>query len=335
VVVGQGGALLLEEQAAPAAPRPVWHLLASPWPALVLLVAGLLVGFPLLALAGLGVAACYRALRWNGSPAEGFVLLVVALGSAICFGTELIYFRDVFEGSSARMNTVFKFYYQVWLLWGSTSAFALWWLLVGWRVPSALSAARPRIYRIATALAAGLFALLLVGALVYPLLNLRTLTRDATWVGLEGITPRERTEAGRAAIEWLREQTPPDSVVLEMVGPGGGSYNNEGYAGVAASSGRATVLGWFGHEVQWRGGDEAARAELSPRQTDVDTIYSTDNPELARDLLSKYGVDYVYIGQLERQSYTPESLAKFDQIGHVVFREGTTTIYEVSGETGS
>jgi uncharacterized membrane protein len=233
------------------------------------------------------------------------------------------------------MNTIFKFYYQVWLLWGSTSAFALWWLLVGWRVPSALSAARPRIYRIATALAAGLFALLLVGALVYPLLNLRTLTRDATWVGLEGITPRERTEAGRAAIEWLREQTPPDSVVLEMVGPGGGSYNNEGYAGVAASSGRATVLGWFGHEVQWRGGDEAARAELSPRQTDVDTIYSTDNPELARDLLSKYGVDYVYIGQLERQSYTPESLAKFDQIGHVVFREGATTIYEVSGETGS
>jgi uncharacterized membrane protein len=92
------------------------------------------------------------------------------------------------------------------------------------------------------------------------------------------------------------------------------------------------VIGWVGHEEQWRGGDEAARAELEPRKTDVELIYSTPDPAQARALLDKYDVRYVYVGELERQNYTQESLAKFDQIGQPVFQMDEVTIYAIPEE---
>ncbi|MBX0327825.1 hypothetical protein K2Z83_09060, partial [Oscillochloris sp. ZM17-4] len=298
---------------------------------LALLLIGLLSGFPLLALAGLGILAFVLALRLSERPAESFALLVVALGCAIIFGTELIYIRDVFEGWSARFNTIFKFYYQVWLLWGALTPFALWYTLA--RTRGAL--------RVVGGVVAAIFAIMLVGAGVYPALALRDLGRGEM-VGIEAPTPREQTDGGRQAIAWLRASAPPGSVILEAakidnpedVAAGaaapacGGSYNGEGYGGVSAASGIPTVLGWKGHEGQWRGGDPTVLAQLQPRCEDVYKIYSTADAALARDLLAKYGVRYVYVGGLERATYPPEGLAKFEQIGAPMsFGDGEVTVY--------
>lgn len=125
---------------------------------------------------------------------------------------------------------------------------------------------------------------------------------------------------------------PPGSVVLEAVSPTGGSYNGEGFAAISASTGRPTVIGWVGHQVQWRGGDAQARAELEPRKADVELIYSTTDVAQARELLRKYRVAYVYIGELERRSMSPESLAKFDQLGEPVFVQDEVTIYRMTME---
>jgi YYY domain-containing protein len=318
-----------DDDDAPAAAPPASSFAALaallPWLPPLLLLLGLLVGFPLLALAGLGLLAAWRAVRSAAAPdtpapAESFALLVVALGCAICFGTELIYIRDVFNN---RMNTIFKFYYQVWLLWGTLAAFALWWLSA-W---AGSAQAVPRLLRRLTLASVQIvFVLLLAGGLVYPALNLRMVLTEGSWEGLAGLTPRERTPEGEAAIEWLRSNTPRGSVILEAVGP---SYNGEGYAAISASTGRPTVLGWAGHQIQWRGGDSAARAELTPREDEIELIYSTGDEAQALDLLDKYNVRYVYVGQLERQRYDAASLEKFARIAEPVFEEGQVTIYRV------
>jgi YYY domain-containing protein len=325
---GAHGAMLIEEQPAVLPARLPWVWLL-PWLPLLLLVPGWLIGFPLLALAGVALVAFYQAMRRTTAPAEQFALLVGALGCAIVFGTELIYIRDVFESGSSRMNTVFKFYYQVWLLWGTAAAFALWWLLTLARGTNGQAGHFNLLHRIVAYGTSALFVALLVGGLIYPVLNLRDVAQNGTWMGLEGHTPRAQTPAGEAAIAWLRENTPPGSVVLEMVGPGGGSYNTEGYAGISASTGRPTVLGWFGHQLQWRGGDPIAREQLTPRQEDVERIYSTTDPAEALVLLRAYNVDYVYVGELERAAYDAESLAKFNQIAEPVFSQGNVTIYRL------
>jgi YYY domain-containing protein len=295
------------------------------WLPPVLLIVGLLIGFPLLALAGLGMLAAWGALRLPDRPAESFGLLIVALGCAIIFGTEIIYIRDVFEGWSARFNTIFKFYYQVWLLWGALAPFALWWALV-----HSKGAARFAAIGVTT-----LYLALLIGGLVYPVLALRELSR-APVAGLDGRTPREQTDAGRASIEWLRANAAPGSVVLELAeltlpdgSRRGGSYNGDGGSGVAAATGIPTVIGWIGHEQQWRGGDPELFTTLNVRRSDVETIFTTLDVAEAQRLLNSYGVRYIYIGGLERSAFAPESLAKFDQIATPVFRQDEVTIYEL------
>src|SRR2546425_8579633 len=60
------------------------------------------------------------------------LLLVTAL--AVAMGVELIYVADHLRGGEMyRMNTVFKFYIQVWLLFGAGSAAAIYYILYGVR----------------------------------------------------------------------------------------------------------------------------------------------------------------------------------------------------------
>ncbi len=296
------------------------RVLVGPAAAVVVLLVGVLAGFPLLAVAVVGCAATYRAVQHAAQPATVGLLLMIAMGCAILFGTELIYLRDVF---SNRMNTVFKFYYQVWLLWGTGAAVAVWWVLD----------ALPRLGGVRRGVAVatlGVTLLLLLGGLVYPYINVRDVAQRGTWEGLAGRTPRENVAAEAQALRWLRDETPPGSVVLEMVGPNGGSYNGEGYSGVSAATGRPTVLGWVGHQSQWRGGDEQARAELAPRQSDVERLYATTDLSEARALIERYNVRYVYVGGLEQQAFDPTSLAKFAVLGTPVFQQDGVTIYEIN-----
>jgi YYY domain-containing protein len=309
--LGRGGAAGL--------PLPRW------WPLAVLgaLALGLAFGFPLLFLLPLGILAASAAFERVGEPATAFTLGAFALGCAICFGVELIYIRDVFE---SRLNTVFKFYYQTWLIWGVLAAYAAWWLAFGRGAMDARPHGRGRV---GLSLVLGLFAVLLVGALVYPWHTAGRAFSEGRAAGLAGVTPRERSEEGAASIAWLRQNAPGDAVILEAVGP---AYDIDGlgFGGVSSATGLATVMGWEGHQGQWRGGQPEVLAEIGPRAADVATIYSTPDAGVARELLAKYGVDYIYVGGAERVTYPPEGIAKLEQLGNPVFQQGEVTIYQVA-----
>ncbi len=78
------------------------------------------------------------AIRWiTYSPSVGFALLLMAMGMALAFAVEFFYLRDNF---GARINSVFKFYYQVWALWSIAGAFAAYSMLAdhGSRRPHAV-----------------------------------------------------------------------------------------------------------------------------------------------------------------------------------------------------
>ncbi len=65
----------------------------------------------------------FLAVRWiSYAPATGFTLLLIGMGVALAFFVEFFYLRDNF---GARLNTVFKFYYQAWALWSIASAYAI------------------------------------------------------------------------------------------------------------------------------------------------------------------------------------------------------------------
>jgi uncharacterized membrane protein len=87
-------------------------------------------------------------------------------------------------------------------------------------------------------------------------------------------------------------------------------------------TGRPTVHGWAGHEVQWQ-------HDPGTRAADVETMYTTADIEAARTLLGKYGVRYVVAGPIERTTYGDAGVAKWDQLGRRVYSQGGTTIWEL------
>jgi hypothetical protein len=64
----------------------------------------------------------------NYSPATGFALLLVGAAAVLTIAPDFVYLRDNF---AVRINTVFKLYYQGWIIFSIASAFAVWSVLAG------------------------------------------------------------------------------------------------------------------------------------------------------------------------------------------------------------
>jgi uncharacterized membrane protein len=134
-----------------------------------------------------------------------------------------------------------------------------------------------------------------------------------------------------AAVIWFRQHVRGSPVVLEAFGE---DYTD--FARISSRTGLVTVLGWEGHEWQWR----PDPSPIVGRARDIETIYTTLDVEEALRLLHKYDVRYVVVGPLERQRYVEEAplplwpqreqaLAKFDGFLEVAFRTNRLTIYKV------
>jgi YYY domain-containing protein len=232
-----------------------------------------------------------------------FILLLFATGVLLTLSVEYVYLKDHFL---VRMNTVFKFYFQAWVLWGVAGAYAL-----------AGFIRRGGVVR--TAVSAVAVLLIIIG-LIYP--GLAIPKRAAEHGGpptLDGAAHLAQTHADDyAAITWLNENVDGAPVILEFTG---GSYS---YAGrVSAHTGLPTVLGWAGHERQWRGEYE----EQGQRGPDIETLYTSVDENEVLTLLDKYGISYVYVGPEERSRYPAAGLVKFSGLMETVYDTGTVTIY--------
>ena len=219
-----------------------------------------------------------------------FALLMGGVAIALTVGTELVFVRDVF---GTRMNTVFKFYYQAWMLLAVASAFGVVWLVH--RLPLG-----PRLVW-----GAGL-GVLLAASLLYPVAATWSKTnRFAGPATLDGLAWfRQARPADAAVVAWLNANVVGQPTILEATGP---QYSE--YARISTTTGLPTLLGWGGHELQWRGTyDEPGR-----REPIIARIYQTTDPEEAQQLMEEFGVRYVVVGDLERQAYqlSQEQVEKF------------------------
>ncbi len=251
----------------------------------------------------------FAALSFDVSPPERFLWILIAGGMFLLLIPEVLFLRDAFETQPLfRMNTVFKAGFQAYLLLGLAAGCALPWA----------AAWLPR--RAWTGWAIGAAILLLLG-LVYPYAGSYARTggfpNAPTLDGLKWLRAGSPGDPG--AMDWLRENAAGDAVVLEAVG---GDYSAFGHARMSTFTGRPTVLGWAGHEVQWQ-------HDPGTRGADVEAMYKTTDLEAARTLLGKYGVRYVVVGPIEHTTYGDAGVAKWDQLGRRVYSQGGTTIWEL------
>ncbi len=283
-------------------------------PGLVLLF-GMQYDFPLLALLPTAGLLAHQAWARAEHPAQALVLWATAVGAVVVFAVDVIYIRDYLEGAISRNNTLFKFYYQAWLIWGVLAAYMIWALLRSWRCQ-----------RVATLVWGVPVGLLLLGALVYPVGALAWADpwgkRERVLDGLAFLKEQAPTEL--AAMRWIQAHTEASDIVLTAFCEC--DYNEIGR--VASVTGRPTLLGWlFGHQESWRSGIPAHMVEIRAREQDIPRIYTTTDIDEARQLLDHYGVRYVYVGPTERRLYAGPGLAKFEQFMDRVFQQGAVNIY--------
>ncbi len=234
-----------------------------------------------------------------------FVLLLIVIASLLVIAPEFVYLHDEF---GTRMNTIFKFYYQAWLLWSIAAAFGTAILLQN------LRGAWDWMFRI------GLVILLFI-ALTYPVLGVANKTNNFNptfgWTLDDFVRIQRNTPDEAAAMEWLKSA--PYGVVAEAVGGGYTSYGR-----ISEYTGLPTVINWPDHESQWG----RTGADMGTRQDDIKTLYSTPDWQTALAIINQYDIQYIYIGDLERSTY-PVQEDKFRTHLTQVFQQGNVTIYEV------
>ncbi len=292
--------------------------LASRTPAMFLF--GLLIGGAITLLVSETTSASLRAL----------VAVLLAAWLAL-LGVEFVYLRDVFGD---RMNTVFKVSFDAW----AYQAVALPPLL-------ALSCKRDTLSRVVIGV---VFGALLLGMLYVPLSAWKWTDGFAEARGLDGLAYlRESVPDEYAALLWLRSHTRSEAVILEAPGCSYRSVGDLPHNRVSMATGRPTILGWDGHEYQWRRGSAQQLAELEERKRLVTAVFETPTVPLLTEVLDRYGVDYAYLGRLERHGLGPacqrlqapaaqELEALLEELGWSrLFQSGDVAIYGRPGSSPS
>lgn len=249
------------------------------------------------------------------TPYSQFPLLLVLIGLLLTLAPEYVYLKDVFM---TRMNTIFKFYFQAWILWSLAGA----WQIARWLEPHEARNGECFPWR---ALAVGLSCLLIAVGLLYTVLAVpaRAHEHGTPWTldGAAWLATSRPTDY--AAIRWLNANVEGAPVIVEAPGDQHRAYIYEGR--VSALTGLPTMLGWGGHQRQWRGNyDEPGR-----REVELETLFTTLDPTEAQAILARYNVTYIYIGQVERERYPAEGLDKFTAMFPVVYEGGDVVIYSV------
>lgn len=243
------------------------------------------------------------------APQAAFVLLMALTAFFVVIGVDIVRV----EGDIDRMNTVFKFYLQVWVLMALASAYILWRL---WHGRNTSLDSLPKGKRIWL----GCLAVLVVCVSVYPVLGTQDrlsrrfdTTLPLTLDGMAYMQDGQRHSDQRGtidlsadydAIRWIQENVEGSPVMLEAVTP---TYRWGGR--VSIYTGLPNIAGWEWHQMQQRWN---YRETVPRRIAQVARIYNTSDTQETLDIMRDYGVEYVYLGQVERLYYVPTGLAKFD-----------------------
>ena len=266
-----------------------------------------------------GVAAWCLAVWWRDhaasdqmdEPSRLTLAMVVLAGGLVVF-CEFFFLQDIF---GSRMNTVFKFYYQVWVLLGVAGVHL---------AVRAMQASRSAgaVARHASRAWAGLAVVALLAGLSYTLAAVPSKADGfASAPTLDGTAYLRQTSPDEYdAIAWLQANARQDEIMVEAPG---GSYSE--FNRISSWTGIPTLLGWTGHELQWRGSYEIP----GQREPDIARIYQSASLAETQTLLTAYGLDLVVLGPRERQKYGVSAVAQqqLDTLLERVYENASVVIY--------
>ncbi|MBR6487810.1 MAG: hypothetical protein IKT20_02760, partial [Clostridiales bacterium] len=115
---------------------------------------------------------------------------------------------------------------------------------------------------------------------------------------------------------------------------------------VSAYTGLPTVFGWQTHEELWRfhGVVDKEKDKLvadpendvwptliTPRQSDIDSIYLEEDKDIIQSLINKYKIEYIVVGGLEYQKFESSNTELFQEMfGDPVFTYDDVLVFKTT-----
>ena len=251
------------------------------------------------------VAVTLTRSRRGADDGAHYIMLLAAVAIYLLFAAELFFVHDLFGN---RMNTVFKFYYQAWILLSVAGGYGAY---VWWKQGPRLTGLMQTINR-----ASLLLVFVLIFSSIYFSLSSSVTKTSSSRLGpsLDSMKFLEkRNQDEKETIFQIRKMAETEDILVESVGE---SYSDHGR--IAGYSGVPGLLGWKGHELQWHGDD----ALFIDREEDVETIYTTTEYSELNRLIDKYSLTMVVVGPREKSAYGDIDMSLFDTLGERVIESG-------------
>ena len=244
--------------------------------------------------------------RKGSSEKQRFILILTCIGLGLTLLVELV----VLTGDIGRMNTVFKFYMQAWTCLAISSSWYLSQLLIAIKNSKKNNIISGWITMI---------VLLSMSVILYPIFASADKITDRisntvpiTLDGMDYMRYTSYTENNQVMdlnqdyelIRWMQDNIKGTPIIIEANVPEYRWGNR-----ITIYTGLPGVIGWNWHQRQQRAINPSDW--IFKRVEDVKTFYSTTDISVAEELVEKYKVDYIVIGQLERIIYPREGIDKF------------------------
>jgi YYY domain-containing protein len=262
--------------------------------------------------------------------AKRIVLFLTGSALALTLAVELIVLKD----DIGRMNTVFKFYQQAWILYAISASAAFIWTILEMNKWS---------YRWRSIWQAGAVVLITFAAL-FSLIASRDKIMDRMVPGsphtLDGMDYMKyatfddmgmlmNLQSDYYAIRWMQDNINGSPVIVE-----GNTPEYRWGSRFTIYTGLPGVVGWNWHQRQQRAVQQ--ETVVTRRIADIAEFYGTESYSTTKGFLEKYDVTYIIVGQLEKAYYPGRGLDKFTfwngQLWQEVYGDGFTKIYEVLKE---
>ncbi|MBP3617133.1 MAG: hypothetical protein J6J38_03755 [Lachnospiraceae bacterium] len=293
----------------------------------------------------------------NLKSSDLFLLVLGLCAIGLVLVPELIYVKDIYGEVNQRTNTMFKFAYQAFILFG---------LVSGCIIVRFLFLPKSGKQFVGGAL---MFFLLTRNLEYFPYAceswmgDYKDHTRYVSLSIMDNNS--DIPEEDMAAVEWIKENLEGRPTILEAHGT---SYRSPApdytvYNRISALTGCPTIIGWHTHEWLWKGDVNAVNARgeiveaiytgvLTDETVDILTEYgmSADSSvtkevaailfkkigvdssayigrEMALSLLKEYDVDYLYVGEAEQIKYKDkckDGVLDYDylrSLGEVVYED--------------
>ncbi len=244
--------------------------------------------------------------RKESSEKQKFIIILTCIGLGLTLLVELV----VLSGDIGRMNTVFKFYLQAWTCLAISSSWYIYQLfknIKNWGRKNTISGWITIIL------------LLSMSVTLFPVIasadKITDRISDAVPITLDGMeymryssyTENDQVMDLRQdyeLIRWMQDNINGTPIIIEANVPEYRWGNR-----ITIYTGLPGVIGWNWHQRQQRAINPSDW--VFKRVKDINTFYSVADIAVAKELIEKYNIGYIVVGQLEKIIYPQEGIDKF------------------------